>query len=191
MLQVLISLGLAGSCDIVSTLKFPTLRLDLTATTYNRLANTSMPLVTAVLKRIMIQMLVKLKSRQNELGMSAERLFLTWWFIQQTKVGTVASPITNSAMVFAVLMLSTSAERVLENLLSVTIDLINVAHQTENTYANAYDKVTNPVLEMRVPTQSISFFNCSLTQFHVFGFSSFGNTNTPTHPVAQLAAATR
>lgn len=159
--------------------------------TYNRLANTSMPLVTAVLKRIMIQMLVKLKSRQKELGMSAGRLVLTWWFIQQTNVGTVASPIINSTMVVAVLILSTSAESVLERSMSVTIALINVAHQREKTHANAYDKVTNPVLEMSVPTQSISVFNCFFTQFQVFGFSSFGNTNTPTHPVAQLAAATR
>lgn len=94
-------------------------------------------------------------------------------------------------MVFAVLMLSTCAESVLENSLSVTTADKEAANQTESTHANAYDKVTNPVLEMRVPTQSISFLNCFLTQFQVFGFSSFGNTNTPTHPVAQLAAATR
>lgn len=60
-----------------------------------------------------------------------------------------------------------------------------------NTHANAYDKVTNPVLEMSVPTQSISSLNCFLTRLQVFGFSSLGNTHTPTQPVAQLAAATR
>ena len=76
MLQVLIDLGLAGSCDSELTIVFST-NGSWMVQTHNRLANTSIPLVTAVLKRIMMQMLVKLKSRQKELGISAGRLCFT------------------------------------------------------------------------------------------------------------------
>lgn len=45
--------------------------------TYNRLLNSSMQLVTAVVKSAMIQILVKADLRHSELGMSATRPFLT------------------------------------------------------------------------------------------------------------------
>lgn len=76
MLLVLTGLAPVGSCDSKSTIVFST-NGSWIVQTHNRLANTSIPLVTAVLKRIIMQMLVKLKSRQNELGMSAGRLCLT------------------------------------------------------------------------------------------------------------------
>jgi len=49
-------------------------RLD----TYNKLQKSSMPLLTALENNIMIQMLVKLKLRQSEFGISAVRLCFTW-----------------------------------------------------------------------------------------------------------------
>jgi len=45
--------------------------------TYNRLQNSSMPLLTALAKRIMMQMLVKLELRQSAFGISAVRLCFT------------------------------------------------------------------------------------------------------------------
>ncbi|KAH0250728.1 hypothetical protein KCV00_g216, partial [Aureobasidium melanogenum] len=45
----------------------------------------------------------------------------------------------------------------------------------EETHAKAYDTVTNPVLEMIVPTQSILSFSCLLMHCKDFGLSSFGS----------------
>jgi hypothetical protein len=90
------------TCDTVAKLE-----------THNKLANTSMPLVNALLKSIMIHMLVKVELRQNEFGMSAGRLCLTWKCIHSMNAGTVAAPRTRSEMVVACRMLWTSAESVL------------------------------------------------------------------------------
>ena len=43
-------------------------------TTHKRLLNSSMQLVTAVVKRTIMQLLVKTELRQSELGISAVRL---------------------------------------------------------------------------------------------------------------------
>ena len=72
-----------------------------------------MPLVTALLKSIMIHMLVKVELLQNEFGISAGRLCLTWECIHHMNAGTVATPRTKSEMVVACRMLWTSAESVL------------------------------------------------------------------------------
>jgi hypothetical protein len=47
-------------------------------TTYNKLQNSSILLLTALAKSTIIQILVKLKSRQSEFGISAGRLCFTW-----------------------------------------------------------------------------------------------------------------
>lgn len=46
--------------------------------TYNKLQNSSIPLLTALEKSIIIQMLVKLELLQSEFGISAVRLCFTW-----------------------------------------------------------------------------------------------------------------
>ena len=45
---------------------------------HNKLLNSSILLLTALVKSIITQMLVKLELRQSEFGMSAGRLFFTW-----------------------------------------------------------------------------------------------------------------
>ncbi|KAH0237686.1 hypothetical protein KCV03_g204, partial [Aureobasidium melanogenum] len=58
----------------------------------------------------------------------------------------------------------------------------------EETHAKAYDTVTNPVLEMIVPTQSILSFSCLLMHCKDFGLSSFGSIQAPTSPTSKHQA---
>lgn len=66
--------------------------------TNNKLQNSSMPLLTALAKSIIIQMLVKLELRHSELGISAVRLCFTWQVIHQTNTSTEAALMTSSAI---------------------------------------------------------------------------------------------
>lgn len=68
--------GLLGSWKCLESASTPTCYKI--SATHNRLLNSSMQLVTAVVKSAMMQILVKADFRQSELGMSATRLFLTW-----------------------------------------------------------------------------------------------------------------
>jgi hypothetical protein len=52
--------------------------MSLRLNTYNKLQKSSIPLLTALENSIIIQMLVKLKLRQSEFGISAVRLCFTW-----------------------------------------------------------------------------------------------------------------
>lgn len=145
-----------------------------------------MLLVTALLKSIMIHMLVKVELAQNEFGISAGRLCLTWNCIHHMKAGTVAAPRTKSEMVVACRMLWMSAERVL-------LRLVWLSHRTPtaDTHAKAYENVTRPVVDISVPTQSISEVRRFLMLCLWAGREAFGSAQNPMTPKAKLAAATR
>jgi hypothetical protein len=53
-------------------------RTRLGVETYNKLQNSSIPLLTALANSIIMQMLVKLELRQSAFGISAVRLCFTW-----------------------------------------------------------------------------------------------------------------
>lgn len=145
-----------------------------------------MLLVTALLKSTMIHMLVKVELAQNEFGISAGRSCLIWNRIHHINAGTVAAPRTKSEMVVACRMLWMSAERVLSI-------LVWFPHQDTPaiTHAKAYENVTRPVVEMSVPTQSISEVRRFLMLCLWAGREAFGNAQNPMTPKTKLAAATR
>ena len=119
--------------------------------TYNKLQNSSMPLLTALAKSIIIQILVKLVLRHSELGISAVRLCFTWQSIHQTNTSTEAALMTSSAIFDGRPMLWISDESILW-----WSAFVSQKSRVAKTYANTYDSVAIPVLRTIVPTQSIS-----------------------------------
>ena len=71
MLRVRSDLVLVGSWNFVSAMVFAQSRGLAGQEAYNRLPNSSILLLTALVNRIIIQMLVKLVFRHNALGISA------------------------------------------------------------------------------------------------------------------------
>lgn len=154
--------------------------------THNKLAKTSILLVTALLKSTMIHMLVKVELAQNEFGISAGRLCLTWKCIHHMNAGTVAAPRTRSEMVVACRMLWMSAD-------SVLLMLIRFLYQAPaaETYARAYDSVTRPVVEISVPIQSISEARRFMMLCLRVEREDIGSAQNPITPKVKLAAAAR
>lgn len=150
MLQLLNGLELAGSwgMSVATCSKRHGLK------TYNRLVYSSIPLLTAVANKTIIQMLVKLGLRQSEFGISAGRLCFTWLFIHQMNAGTEATLMTSSEMLVACLMFLISEESILP------LSALVIRPTTAETHANTYDSVAIPALRTIVPTQSISEASC-------------------------------
>ena len=131
-------------------------------------------------------MLVKLDLRQSEFGMSAGRLFFTWYFIHQINAGTKAALRTKSEMLDARRMLWMSDDSILP------LSILAMHHtRTAKSYAKTYDNVASPVLETTVPTQSMSKASCFLIVRLDLGRGSFGSTHTPMAHKAKLVAAAR
>jgi len=118
---------------------------------YNKLQKSSMLLATALLRRTMTQILVKLALRQRELGINAGRLRFTWNAIQQINAGIETPLRTSSEILVACLMLLMFEDNIL--LLSVCHSKCQISWVA---YARTYDRVASPVLSRSVPIQSTS-----------------------------------
>lgn len=79
-------------------------------TTHNKLLYSSMQLVRALVRRTMMQLLVKTWLPQSELGTSAVRLFFAWWLIHPTNDGMEKPLIISKTMLDALWMLLISAD---------------------------------------------------------------------------------
>jgi hypothetical protein len=146
-----------------------------------------MQLVRALVRRTMIQLLVKTLLRQSELGISAVRLFFTWWCIHPTNDGIEKPLIISKTMLDALCMLLMSAD----NDLKLVNLVCNITHIDPDTYAKTYDNIASPMLAKSTPTQSISKATRFQIDWPASGRVSCGKAQMLMRNKARLAAAAR